>query len=110
VDNPGFTDLTISPSSTTSDAASVASTAPTSNSLASAIQGIAAAVGVGTIAAAQVSANNTLLQTNLARAQQGLPPLTATTSASGVSIGNSGTLLLLGAGLLAVLFLSKKSV
>jgi len=34
-------------------------------------------LGTATLTAAQIQANNTLLQTNLARAQQGLPPLTA---------------------------------
>jgi hypothetical protein len=108
--NPGFTDLTVAPSSSTTNAATVATTAPTSPSLANAISSIANAVSVGTLASAQVSANNTLLQTNLARAQQGLPPLTTTTSANGlVTLGSSSSLLLLGLGVLLLIGMSKDS-
>lgn len=103
------TDLTIAPSSTTTDASSVASSAPTSGSLASAIQGIAQGIAVGTVAYGQVQANNTLLAANLARAQQGLPPLGATTTATGmISVGSSSTLLLVGIAALAFFAMSGK--
>jgi hypothetical protein len=114
VSNPGNSDLTIAPSTTTTSAASVASSAPTSSALATTIASLASAVSTGTLAAAEVSANNTLLQTNLARAQQGLAPLTATTASNGmISLGTSSTttVLLIGAALLAVVMMggSKKT-
>lgn len=94
-------DLVVNPSSSATDSASVASSGPTSSSFASIISSIAKGIGTATLTAAQVQANNTLLQTNLARAQQGLPPLTASTSASGLTtLGSSSTLLLLGGALL----------
>jgi hypothetical protein len=106
-------DLTIQPATPTSaSAAQVANTSPTSNSTATAISAIAGAVASGTIAASEISANNTLLQTNLLRAQEGLPPLSATTSSSGlVSLSSgSGTMLLVGGAILAAVLLgSKKS-
>lgn len=113
VTNPGNSDLAISPTSTTSSAVTVASSAPTSSALATTISSLASAVSTGTLAAAEVSANNTLLQTNLARAQQGLAPLTATTGANGmISLGTSSstTVLLIGAAVVAlVMFGGKKS-
>lgn len=94
-------DLTIPPSSNASDSASVASSSATSSGFASVISSIAKGIGTAALTAAQVQNNNTLLATNLARAQQGLPPLTATTAASGLTtIGSSSTLLLLGGALL----------
>jgi hypothetical protein len=94
-------DLTVTPSSTATDSASVASSGATSSGFASIISSIAKGIGTGVLTAAQVANNNTLLQTNLARAQQGLPPLTATTSASGLTtLGSSSNLLLLGGALL----------
>jgi hypothetical protein len=94
-------DLTIPPTSGATDSASVASSTPTSSGFASIISSIAKGIGTVALTSAQVNANNTLLQTNLARAQQGLPPLTATTSASGLTtLGSSSTLLLLGGALL----------
>ena len=102
-------DLTITPDSTASDSASVASSSPTSSGFANIISSIAKGVGTVALTAAQVNANNTLLQTNLARAQQGLPPLTATTTASGLTtLGSSSTLLLLGAAALIAVVASKK--
>ena len=94
-------DLTIPPTSNATDSASVASSSPTSSSFANIISSIAKGVGTGVLTATQVANNNTLLQTNLARAQQGLPPLTATTGITGMTtIGSSSTLLLLGGALL----------
>jgi hypothetical protein len=102
-------DLTIPPTSNATDSASVASSSPTSSGFASTIAAIAKGVGTVALTAAQVNANNTLLQTNLARAQQGLPPLTATTAASGfTTLGSSSTLLLLGAAALLAVVASKK--
>lgn len=95
---------------TTSDAASAASTSPTSNALATTIAALANGYSSATLTAAQVSANNTLLQTNLARAQAGLPPLTASTLASGVtSLTSNSGLLLLGVAVAAAFMLSQKS-
>jgi hypothetical protein len=94
-------DLTITPSSAATDSASVASPGATSSGFANVIASIAKGIGTATLTAAQVSANNTLLATNLARAQQGLPPLTASTGASGLTtLGSSSSLLLLGGALL----------
>jgi hypothetical protein len=94
-------DLTITPDSSATDSASVASSGATSSGFASVISSIAKGIGTAALTAAQVQNNNTLLATNLARAQQGLPPLTATTGASGLTtIGSSSTLLLLGGALL----------
>lgn len=114
ITNPGNADLNVAPTSTTTSAASVASSSPTSSALATTISSLASAVSTGTLAAAEVSANNTLLQANLARAQQGLPPLTSTTGATGmISLSSSSgtTVLLIGAAILAVVMLggSKKS-
>jgi hypothetical protein len=92
--------------SASSDAATIASTSPTSNSLASAISAIANGYSSATLTAAQISANNTLLQTNLARAQQGLPPLTAAGITGSGLTSNSG-LLLLGVAAAAAFLLSK---
>ena len=104
VDNPGFSDLSIAPSSTSTNAVSAASSGNTSSALATTISSIAGAVASGTVAAAQISANNTLLQTNLARAQQGLPPLTSTVSASGLTtLSSPNTLLILGIAAIAIL-------
>jgi len=103
-------DLVITNTSGASDSAAVASAGPTSSGFASIISSIANGFSTATLTAAQVSANNTLLQTNLARAQQGLPPLTATTAASGATLlGSSSNLLLLGgAALIALLVLGNK--
>lgn len=105
------TDLNIQPASNPVSAANVASTGATSASTAQTITALANAVSTGTLAAAQVSANNTLLQTNLLRAQQGLPPLTATTTASGmISVGSSSTIMILGiAAIAAFALMGKKS-
>jgi hypothetical protein len=94
-------DLVVTGDSSATDSASVASSGATSSGFASIISSIAKGIGTATLTAAQVSANNTLLATNLARAQQGLPPLTATTTAGGLTtLGSSSTLLLLGGALL----------
>ncbi len=110
VSNPASNpDFTIPADSTTSNAASVANSTASSGNIANAINSIAGAVTAGTLASAQIQANNSLLQTNLLRAQQGLPPLTATTNAAGfTTLGDSTTLLILGAAVLAVVMLSKK--
>ena len=107
--NPGFSDLTIAPSTT--DALSASSSAPTSSALATTISALANGYSSATLTAAQVSANNTLLQTNLLRAQQGLPPLTASTLSTGLtSLTSNSGLLLLGVAAAAALMLgSKKS-
>lgn len=106
---PATPDLTIPPTSNATDSASVASSSATSSGFANIISSIAKGVGTVALTAAQVNANNTLLQTNLARAQQGLPPLTATTTASGLTtLGSSSTLLLLGAAALIAVVASKK--
>ena len=105
--NPGFSDLTIAPSTT--DALSASSSAPTSSALATTISALASGYSSATLTAAQVSANNTLLQTNLARAQQGLPPLTATSLATGgISLTSNSGLLLLGVAAAALLLMSGK--
>jgi hypothetical protein len=103
-------DLVVTGDSSATDSASVASSGATSSGFASIISSIAKGIGTATLTAAQVSANNTLLATNLARAQAGLPPLTATTTASGLTtLGSSSTLLLLGgAVLIAALVLGNK--
>lgn len=94
-------DLVVNPGSSANDSAAVASSGPTSSSFANIIASIAKGFGTATLTAAQVNANNTLLATNLQRAQQGLPPLTATTQSSGLTtLGSSSTLLLLGGALL----------
>jgi hypothetical protein len=107
--NPGFSDLTIAPSTT--DAVSASSSAPTSAALATTISALANGYSSATLTAAQVSANNTLLQTNLARAQAGLPPLTATSLATGgIGLTSNSGLLLLGVAVVAAVMLgSKKS-
>jgi hypothetical protein len=99
---PAAPDLVIAPTSAATDSASVASSGATSSGFASIISSIAKGFGTATLTAAQVSANNTLLQTNLARAQAGLPPLTASTGATGLTtLGSPSTsLLLLGGALL----------
>jgi hypothetical protein len=105
--NPGFSDLTIAPSTT--DAVSASSSAPTSAALATTISALANGYSSATLTAAQVSANNTLLQTNLARAQQGLPPLTATSLATGgISLTSNSGLLLIGVAAAALLLMSSK--
>ena len=106
--NPGFTDLTIAP--TTTDALSASTSAPTSAALATTISALANGYSSATLTAAQVSANNTLLQTNLARAQQGLPPLTATSLATGgIGLTSNSGLLLIGVAAAALLLMGKKS-
>jgi hypothetical protein len=107
--NPGFSDLTIAPSTT--DAISASSSTPTSSALATTISALANGYSSATLTAAQVSANNTLLQTNLLRAQQGLPPLTASTLSTGLTslTSNSGLLLLGVAAAALVMMGSKKS-
>lgn len=107
--NPGFQDLTIAPSTT--DAATAATSAPASPGLAQAIGAIAQGYSSATLTAAQVSANNTLLQTNLQRAQQGLPPLSMATASTGLTslTSNSGLLLLGLAAAVALAMGSKKS-
>jgi hypothetical protein len=97
---PPAADLTVTPSSSANDSASVASSGATSSGFANIISSIAKGIGTATLTAAQVSANNTLLQTNLLRAQQGLPPLTATTAGGFTTLGSSSSLLLLGGALL----------
>lgn len=105
--NPGFSDLTIAPSTT--DALSASSSSPTSSALATTISALASGYSSATLTAAQVSANNTLLQTNLARAQQGLPPLTATSLATGgISLTSNSGLLLLGVAAAALLMMTSK--
>jgi hypothetical protein len=78
---------------------------------ASALTGVAniiSAVSGAALGASAASSYNTLVQTQLARAQQGLPPLTLTSSAAGVptiasALGSSsGTLLLVGGGALVL--------
>jgi hypothetical protein len=103
-------DLTIAPTSGATDSASVASSGATSSGFANIISSIAKGIGTVALTSAQVNANNTLLATNLARAQQGLPPLTATTGATGLTtLGSSSTVLLLGgAALIAALVLGNK--
>lgn len=104
---PVPSDLSIS--SGTTDAASAASSSPTSSALATTIAALANGYSSATLTAAQVSANNTLLQTNLARAQQGLPPLTATSLATGMtSLTSNSGLLLLGVAVAAAFMLSQK--
>jgi hypothetical protein len=93
-------DLVIPSTSNATDSASVASSGPTSAGFANIISSIANGFSTATLTQAQISANNTLLQTNLARAQQGLPPLTATSTATGLSVASSGNMLLLGGALL----------
>jgi hypothetical protein len=100
ISNPAPSSLNIAQS----DAATAASATPTSSGLASAISAIAAGYSTATLTAAQVSANNTLLQTNLARAQQGLPPLTESALTGSALTSNSG-LLLLGVAVAAAVML-----
>ncbi len=105
--NPGFTDLNIAPNTT--DAVSAASNSSMSNSLATAISALANGYSSTVLTQAQISANNTLLQTNLARAQQGLPPLTAQSLSTGMtSLTSNSGLLLLGVAAAAALLLSRK--
>lgn len=105
--NPGFTDLTIAPSTT--DAVSASSSAPTSVALATTISALANGYSNATLTSAQISANNTLLQTNLQRAQQGLPPLTAQSLASGgIGLTSNSGLLLLGVAAVAAIMLGGK--
>jgi hypothetical protein len=105
--NPGFSDLTIAPSTT--DAISASSSSPTSSALATTISALANGYSSATLTAAQVSANNTLLQTNLLRAQQGLPPLTASTLSTGLtSLTSNSGLLLLGVAAAALLLMGGK--
>src|SRR5271170_2989635 len=105
--NPGFSDLTIAPSTT--DALSASSSAPTSAALATTISALANGYSSATLTAAQVSANNTLLQTNLLRAQQGLPPLTASTLSTGLtSLTSNSGILLLGVAAAALLLMGGK--
>jgi hypothetical protein len=105
--NPGFTDLTIAPSTT--DAVSAASSAPTSMALATTISALANGYSNATLTSAQISANNTLLQTNLQRAQQGLPPLTMQSYAGGgVGLTSNSGLLLLGVAAVAAIMLGSK--
>jgi hypothetical protein len=106
-DNPGYSDLTIAPSTT--DAISASSSSPTSSALATTISALANGYSSATLTAAQVSANNTLLQTNLLRAQQGLPPLTASTLSTGLtSLTSNSGLLLLGVAAAALLLMGGK--
>lgn len=104
--NPGFNDLTIA--SGTSDAASAASSTPTSAGLAATIAALANGYTAVTLTGAQVSANNTLLQTNLARAQQGLPPLTLGAGGTVAVAGSNSTLLLIGVAVIAAMALGGK--
>jgi hypothetical protein len=105
--NPGYESLTVGPASTTSSVVNVANTAPASPSIANAIASIANGVAAGTVAAAQLKNNNTLLATNLQRAQQGLPPLTASIASSGLaSLSSPLTLILFAA--VAFLFIGKE--
>ena len=92
-------DFTIAPS----DPIAMASTSNTTSAIASTIANVANAFTSATLTQAQIQANNTLLQTNLARAQQGLAPI----SASGVVASSSATpILLIGGALVLVLALS----
>lgn len=94
-------DLIVTSDSGASDSASVASSGPTSSGFANLISSLASGFSTATLTAAQIQANNSLLQANLTRAQQGLPPLTATNTATGLSLASSGnTVLLLGGALL----------
>lgn len=104
--NPGFNDLTIAPQTT--DAVSAASTSPTSNALANTISALANGYTAVTLTGAQVSANNTLLQTNLQRAQAGLPPLTMQTASGVTSLTSNSGLLLVGVAVVAMLALGGK--
>jgi hypothetical protein len=88
------------------DVASMASSAPTSNAIAATITGIANAYTSATLTNAQIAQNNTLLQTNLARAQQGLPPITS--AGTLVAGATSSTVLLLGGGALLLLMMMGK--
>jgi hypothetical protein len=97
------------------DAASAASSAAPTNAITSAINSLVGAYNATAITNANISANNTLLQTNLARAQQGLPPLTTAVNPStgllstiGTSLGSSG-ILIIGIIILAVAMGGKKS-
>jgi hypothetical protein len=104
--NPGFNDLVIAPQTT--DAVSAASTTPTSQALANTISALANGYTAVTLTGAQVSANNTLLQTNLQRAQQGLPPLTMQTAGGVTSLTSNSGLLLVGVAVVAALMLGGK--
>lgn len=89
----------------TTDSATAATQNNMGAGLASLIAGIAGAVNTTTLTQAQISANNTLLQANLLRAQQGLPPLTSAVNASGITTLSSSMLPILligGAAILAV--------
>ncbi len=88
------------------DPVAAASTSNMSSSIASTIANVANAFTSATLTQAQIQANNTILQTNLARAQQGLPPLSASGS---VALSSSATpMLLIGGGLLLVLLMKGK--
>jgi hypothetical protein len=88
------------------DPVASASTGSTSQAIAATIANAANAFTSATLTQAQIQANNTLLQTNLTRAQQGLPPI----SASGVVASSSTTpILLIGGGLLLVLLMGRKA-
>ncbi len=105
--NPGFTDLTVTPA--TSDAVAASSSAPTSTALATTISALANGYSSATLTAAQLSANNTLLQTNLQRAQSGLPPLTMSQAAGGgIGLTSNSGLLLLGVAVIAAFALGGK--
>jgi hypothetical protein len=103
--NPGFNDLVIAPQTT--DAVSAASSTNTSQALANTISALANGYTAVTLTGAQVSANNTLLQTNLQRAQQGLPPLTMQTAGGVTSLTSNSGLLLVGVAVVAALMLGK---
>jgi hypothetical protein len=102
--------LNIASGTTTSTLANGASSSSTSSALAASIAALANGYSAATLTQAQISANNTLLQANLARAQQGLPPLTAAALATGATslTSNSGLLLLGVAAAAAFMIMGQK--
>lgn len=105
-------DITAAPA--TVDVSTAANTGTASTSTTSAIGSIIAGVSSLFLTSAQVSAQQQLVNTNLARAAAGLPPLTSSVSAAGIPVITgtsltSGTLLLLlGGGALLLLVMSGK--
>lgn len=108
VDVGSVPDLNIS--SGTTDSATAATQNNMSSGLASLISGAANAFSSITMTQAQINANNTILQTNLARAQQGLPPLTTSVNAAGFTTLSSSLLpiLLIGGAAVLAVSMSKK--
>lgn len=106
----GLTIPDLNVQSNTTDSATAASNGNMSSGLASLISGAANAFSTVTLSQAQINANNTLLQTNLLRAQQGLPPLTTTVNAQGITTLSSSMLpiLLIGGAAVLAVSMSKK--